>query len=63
MPLPGLQGLPAAFPPDVLPAYCDHWVSNVRSRVGFLETLQETLGFTPKVIATEGPSDGLMLIA
>jgi hypothetical protein len=31
--------------------------------VGFLETLQETLGFTPKVIATEGPSDGLMLIA
>ena len=49
MPLPGLQGLLAAFPPDVLPAYCDHWVSNVRSRVGFLETLQETLGFTPKV--------------
>ena len=32
-----------------LAAYCDHWVSNVRSRVGFLETLEETLGFTPKV--------------
>ena len=30
-------------------AYCDHWVSNVVSRRGFLDTLEETLGFTPKV--------------
>jgi len=49
LPLPGLVAVDAAFDADVLPAYCDHWVSNVRSRVGFLETLKETLGFTPKV--------------
>ena len=29
--------------------YCDHWVSNVVSREGFLDTLNDTLGFTPKV--------------
>ena len=39
----------ATFDGTVLPAYCDHWVSNVRSRVGFLKTMEETLGFTPKV--------------
>ena len=39
----------ASFDGTGLAAYCDHWVSNVRSRVGFLETLEETLGFTPKV--------------
>jgi len=49
MPLPGLQPLEARFEPSVLPAYCDHWVSNVRSRVGFLQTMEETLGFVPKV--------------
>ena len=47
--LPGMVAVEASFPAGVLPAYCDHWVSNVRSRVGFLETLHETLGFTPKV--------------
>jgi len=31
------------------PAYFDHWVSNVVSREGFLDTLYDTLGFTPKV--------------
>ena len=50
LPLPGLSPVAAEFDcGGVLPAYCDHWVSNVRSRVGFLQTLQETLGFTPKV--------------
>lgn len=47
--LPGVQNVDAAFDGVSLPAYCDHWVSNVVSREGFLETLQETLGFTPKV--------------
>ena len=51
LPLPGLSPVAAEFDcSGVLPAYCDHWVSNVRSRVGFLQTLQETLGFTPKVV-------------
>ena len=27
----------------------DHWVSNVDSRKAFLQTLDDTLGFTPKV--------------
>ena len=49
MPLPGLSAVAAAFEPGVLPAYCDHWVSNVISRVGFLSTLKDTLGFVPKV--------------
>jgi len=47
--LPGVQGVEAAFDGVSLPAYCDHWVSNVVSREGFLETLKDTLGFTPKV--------------
>jgi len=49
MPLPGLKPVVAHFELSVLPAYCDHWVSNVRSRVGFLQTMEETLGFVPKV--------------
>ena len=49
LPLPGLESVAAAFEPGVLPAYSDHWVSNVVSRVGFLQTLEETLGFVPKV--------------
>jgi hypothetical protein len=49
LPLPGLVPVSAVFEPSVLPAYCDHWVSNVVSRVGFLQTLQDTLGFVPKV--------------
>merc|ERR1712048_107617 len=47
--LPGIQAVEAEFCGVALPAYCDHWVSNVVSRTGFLETLEETLGFTPKV--------------
>ena len=47
--LPGLEPVAATFAPGVLPAYCDHWVSNVVSRVGFLQTLEDTLGFTTKV--------------
>jgi len=49
LPLPGLVPVPVAFEPGVQPAYCDHWVSNVVSRVGFLRTLEDTLGFVPKV--------------
>ena len=48
-PLPGLVPVAATFESGVLPAYCDHWVSNVISRVGFLQTLRDTLGFVPKV--------------
>ncbi|CAK9067416.1 unnamed protein product [Durusdinium trenchii] len=47
--LPGIQPVKATFDDVSLPAYCDHWVSNVVSRRGFLDTLEETLGFTPKV--------------
>lgn len=48
-PLPGLESVEAKFDSTCMAAYCDHWVSNVISRTGFLETLEETLGFTPKV--------------
>jgi len=44
-----VQKVDAVFDGVSLPAYCDHWVSNVVSREGFLETLEQTLGFTPKV--------------
>mmetsp|Transcript_10558 Transcript_10558/g.19234 ORF Transcript_10558/g.19234 Transcript_10558/m.19234 type:complete len:789 (-) Transcript_10558:209-2575(-) len=47
--LPGLQHINAEFDDSSQPAYCDHWVSNVVSRTGFLDTLEDTLGFTPKV--------------
>lgn len=46
---PGLEKVEAAFDGITLPAFCDHWVSNVISRQGFLDTLEDTLGFTPKV--------------
>lgn len=49
LPLPGLQPIHATFDPTCMPAYCDHWVSNVISRTGFIETLEDTLGFTTKV--------------
>jgi len=48
-PLPGLQKVDAAYDGITFPAFCDHWVSNVISRTGFLDTLEDTLGFTPKV--------------
>jgi hypothetical protein len=47
--LPGVQKVEATFDGITLPAFCDHWVSNVVSREGFLDTLHDTLGFTPKV--------------
>lgn len=47
--LPGLNRTAATFDTMATPAYCDHWVSNVVSRTGFLDTLEDTLGFTPKV--------------
>ena len=45
----GIEKVPATFDPSSLPAYCDHWVSNVVSRRGFLDILEDTLGFSPKV--------------
>jgi hypothetical protein len=47
--LPGLTMVHAEFEDSSQPAYCDHWVSNVFSRTEFLDTLKDTLGFTPKV--------------
>jgi len=47
--LPGIEKISAVFDGISQPAYCDHWVSNVFSRTGFLDTLNDTLGFTPKV--------------
>ena len=52
LPLPGLVALEASFDGSGVPAYADHWVSNVVDRQGFLDTLNDTLGFTPKVAAT-----------
>lgn len=47
--LPGMESVAAEFPCDTMPAYSDHWVSNVVNRTEFLDTLESTLGFTPKV--------------
>lgn len=40
-PLHPLSKREATFDDVSLPAYCDHWVSNVVSRRGFLDTLEE----------------------
>lgn len=46
----GLQEMDATFmDPTSQAAYCDHWVSNVYDRTEFLDTLYDTLDFTPKV--------------
>jgi hypothetical protein len=47
--LPGLEDVLAEFDGTSIPAYADHWVSNVRDRHSFLKTLKDVLGFTPKV--------------
>eukprot|EP00937_MAST-01D_sp_MAST-1D-sp2_P000547 g547.t1 len=47
--LPGLEPVEAAFPTRTAVAYSDHWVSNVVDRKQFLSTLEDTLGFRPKV--------------
>lgn len=47
--LPGLKPVEAKYDHTCMAAYCDHWVSNVVSRTGFIDTLEETLGFAPKV--------------
>ncbi|KAK1734515.1 4-hydroxyphenylpyruvate dioxygenase [Skeletonema marinoi] len=46
--LPGIAPVDASFS-RCHPAFFDHWVSNVISRTGFLDTLKDTLYFTPKV--------------
>lgn len=46
--LPGIVPVDASFSHSH-PAFFDHWVSNVISRTGFLDTLKDTLFFTPKV--------------
>lgn len=48
-PVPGLASVGAKFDEYTQPAYCDHWVSNVFHRREFLDTLEDTLDFTPKV--------------
>ena len=45
----GLENVDASFDGSSYPAYSDHWVSNVFSRTEFLDTLEDCLGFTPKV--------------
>lgn len=45
----GLNSVQACFPNQSRAAYFDHWVSNVFSRTEFIETLHDTLGFSPKV--------------
>mmetsp|Transcript_31109 Transcript_31109/g.75066 ORF Transcript_31109/g.75066 Transcript_31109/m.75066 type:complete len:474 (-) Transcript_31109:1291-2712(-) len=47
--LPGLCDVNPTFDGTSIPAYSDHWVSNVLDREGFLTTLEQTLGFAPKV--------------
>jgi hypothetical protein len=47
--LPGLLSVPAQYCSLSAPAFSDHWVSNVFDRKQFLQTLEDTLGFTPKV--------------
>ena len=55
LPLPGLEAVAAAYDGTGVCAYADHWVSNVVDREGFLSTLEDTLGFTPKVGARGTP--------
>lgn len=45
----GFETVDAVFSAKSQSAYSDHWVSNVFSRTDFLETLEHTLGFSPKV--------------
>jgi 4-hydroxyphenylpyruvate dioxygenase-like putative hemolysin len=49
--LPGFNDVKAEYSNGRLdfPAFMDHWVSNVVSRQGFLQTLEDGLGFTPQV--------------
>lgn len=47
--LPGLTSTPAQYCSLSVPTFSDHWVSNVFDRKQFLQTLHDTLGFTPKV--------------
>ena len=45
----GMDACNTVFDDSSMPAYCDHWVSNVFDRTEFITTLADTLGFTPKV--------------
>ncbi len=45
----GFEKVKSEFHQPTYAAYFDHWVSNVHSRTDFLDTLHDTLGFTPKV--------------
>ncbi|KAL3766600.1 hypothetical protein ACHAW5_002016 [Stephanodiscus triporus] len=47
--IPGLVPVVAEFLPSCSPAYFDHWVSNVVSRTGFVDTLKDVLSFAPRV--------------
>eukprot|EP00746_Dinoflagellata_sp_MGD_P137298 gnl/MRDRNA2_/MRDRNA2_71112_c0_seq1.p1 gnl/MRDRNA2_/MRDRNA2_71112_c0~~gnl/MRDRNA2_/MRDRNA2_71112_c0_seq1.p1 ORF type:complete len:505 (-),score=114.08 gnl/MRDRNA2_/MRDRNA2_71112_c0_seq1:137-1495(-) len=49
--LPGITPVDSEYALDSADcrAFADHWVSNVHDRKGFLKTLEDTLGFAPKV--------------
>jgi hypothetical protein len=48
-PLPGFRRTRAEFATHHQASFFDHWVSNVMDRKQYLETLDDILGFTPKV--------------
>jgi hypothetical protein len=60
-PLPGLEFAESSFDSFSEPAYCDHWVSNVHSRTDFWKTLEDVLGFSPKVSHVLARRGGLVL--
>ena len=60
IPLPGLKAIDAKFNQMSQAAYCDHWVSNVVSRTGFIDTLEDVLGFVPKVDFNAGMSHQIL---
>lgn len=48
--LPGFKKIDSEFADlETNCLYSDHWVSNVSDRVSFITTLNETMGWSPKV--------------
>ena len=48
-PVRGLAAVEATFPEAAVPCFSDHWVANVRDRLGTLRILEDTLGLLPQV--------------
>ena len=58
--LPGLTEVAADFDGTTSSGcFADHWVSNVVDRGGFMATLEDCLGFTPKVSQTLAPNSSV----